>query len=80
MTVFTNVLEDPAKRSADPQNRSALRPFIFASGCGIPFHVLGGQQPGGNKEEQLLVGVLDVTRLEEIPENRDVSKQGDRCG
>src|SRR5208337_415207 len=38
--------------------------------------MLGGQQPGGNKEEQLLVGVLDVSRLKEMPENRDVSKQG----
>ena len=35
---------------------------------------LGGQQPGGNKEQQFLVGVLDVSRLKEIPEDRDVSK------
>ena len=77
MTVFTNVLEHPAKRSADPRNGSALSPLIFPSGCGIPFHLLGGQHPGGNKEEQLLVGVLDVSRLKEMPEKRDVSEQGD---
>ena len=78
MTVFTNVFQHPAKRSADPQNRSALGPLIFPNGCGIPFHLLGGQHPGGNKEEQLLVGVLDVSRLKEMPEKRDVSKQGNR--
>jgi len=77
MTVFTNVLEHPAKRSADRKNRSALRLLIFPSGCGIPFHRLGGHHPGGNKEEQLLVGILDVSRLKEMPEKRDVSKQGD---
>ena len=42
--------------------------------------MLGGQQPGGNKEEQLLVGVLDDRRLKEMSEKGDVSKQGDRGG
>jgi len=77
MTVFTNVLEHPAKRSADRKNQSALFLLYFQAVAESPSTLLGGQESGGNKEEQLLVAVLDVSRLKEMPEKRDVSKQGD---